>query len=44
MKLLFICITIVALTACQKEGNESSKERAQDHLAPIPASQFGWNK
>lgn len=44
MKLLFICIAIVALAACKKEGDEHSKTRAQDNLAPIPASQFGWNK
>lgn len=44
MKLLFICIAIVALASCQKEGNESSRTRAQDSLAPVPASQFGWNK
>ncbi|MCS6473744.1 hypothetical protein NX871_27930, partial [Burkholderia thailandensis] len=37
MKLLFICIAIVALASCQKEGNESSKTRAQDNLAPVPA-------
>jgi hypothetical protein len=44
MKTLFVCIAIAALAACQKEGNETSKTRAQDNLAPIPASQFGWNK
>jgi hypothetical protein len=44
MRALLICAAIVALVACKKDDDVSKKARAQDNLAPVPASQFRWNK